>query len=193
VAFASFFDKELMAIEQFSRISHTYLEYCKLAKQTATMQNPAESLNEHYEPVKVLVNAPFKDVWYVPGIDSHLHILVKDAGGMILGSESGAKTTAISVEQAYLYAQQADFWINTNQYNNLVSLAQVDSRFAEAPAFRNGNVWNNNLRSTPEGGSDFFESGAVNPHLILADLIAIFYPQALPKHMFNYYRKLEGE
>ncbi|HNR28145.1 MAG TPA: ABC transporter substrate-binding protein [Bacteroidales bacterium] len=190
VAFASFFDKELMAIEQFSKISHTYLEYCKLAKETVTTQNPAESANGGFEPVKVLVNAPFKDVWYVPGTDSHLQILVKDAGGMILGSKPGVKTTAMSVEQAYLYAQQADFWINTNQYEDLASLARLDPRFAEAPAFRNGNVWNNNLRSTPEGGSDYFESGAVNPHLILADLIAIFYPQALPKHMFNYYRKV---
>jgi len=181
-----------MAIEQFSKISHTYLEYCKLAKETATTQNSAESASGGFEPVKVLVNAPFKDVWYVPGTDSHLQILVKDAGGMILGSKPGAKTTALSVEQAYLYAQQADFWINTNQYEDMASLARLDPRFAEAPAFRNGNVWNNNLRSTPEGGSDYFESGAVNPHLILADLIAIFYPQALPKHMFNYYRKLEN-
>ncbi|HQP64563.1 MAG: Periplasmic binding protein [Bacteroidetes bacterium ADurb.Bin139] len=198
VAFAAFFDKEVMAIEQFSKISHTYLEYCKLARETAATQRPAKSADGGFEPVKVLVNAPFKDVWYVPGTNSHFNILVKDAGGMILGSGSGtgsgsgSKTTALSVEQAYLYAQQADFWINTNQYDNLTSLARLDPRFAETPAFRNGNVWNNNLRSTPEGGSDFFESGAVNPHLILADLIAIFYPLALPKHMFNYYQRVGG-
>ena len=201
VAFAAYFDKEVMAMEQFHWIYETYEEYCLLARQAVTLRqrrkalengsSSQDSLNTTFKPVKVLINAPFKDVWYVPGTESHQHILIRDAGGVILGSEHGKKTTVISTEQAYIYALEADFWLHPNQFSDLSSLAASDQRFAEIPAFRNGNVWNNNLRSTRGGGSDYFESGAVSPHLILADLVAIFYPDALPKHKFVYYNKLD--
>ena len=217
VAFAAYFDKEVMAMEQFHWIYETYEEYCLLARQAVTLRQrrkalengnrspePIDTPNDtsiksphntsqdtSFKPVKVLINAPFKDVWYVPGTESHQHILVRDAGGVILGSEYGKKTTVISTEQAYIYALEADFWLHPNQFSDLASLAASDQRFAEIPAFRNGNVWNNNLRSTHGGGSDYFESGAVSPHLILADLVAIFYPDALPKHKFVYYNKLD--
>ncbi|MFA6652052.1 MAG: ABC transporter substrate-binding protein [Bacteroidales bacterium] len=201
VAFAAFFDKEVMAMEQFHWIYETYEEYRLLARQTVTLRqrrkavedgsSSLDSLNTPFKPVKILINAPFKDVWYVPGTESHLHILIRDAGGIILGSENGKKTAVMSTEQAYIHALKADYWLHPNQFSNLSSLAALDPRFAEIEAFRTGNVWNNNLRSTPEGGSDYFESGAVSPHLILADLIAIFYPDALPKHKFVYDRELD--
>jgi len=199
VAFAAYFDKEAMAMEQFHWIYETYEEYRLLARQAVTVRqrrkavengSSLDSLNTPFKPVKVLINAPFKDVWYVPGTESHQHILIRDAGGVILGSENGKKTTVISTEQAYIHALEADIWLHPNQFSDLTSLAALDQRFAEIEAFRMGNVWNNNLRSTPGGGSDYFESGAVSPHLILADLIAIFYPDVLPKHKFLYYNKL---
>ena len=34
--------------------------------------------------------------------------------------------------------------------------------------------WDNTLRTTPQGGNDFWERGAVRPDLILSDLAAIF-------------------
>jgi iron complex transport system substrate-binding protein len=204
VAFAAYFDKEVMAMEQFHWIYQTYDEYRLLARQAVTLRQRRKavanslsmdslhinSVDTPFKPVKVLINAPFKDVWYVPGTESHQHILIRDAGGVILGSENGKKTTVISTEQAYIHALEADFWLHPNQFSDLSSLAALDQRFAEIAAFRSGKVWNNNLRRTPGGGSDYFESGAVNPHLILADLIAIFYPDVLPKHKFLYYNKL---
>ena len=221
VAFAAFFDKEVMAMEQFHWIYQTYEEYRLLARQTVTLRQrrkaaenghrkpepidtqndtpdntPPETPNDtsqdtSFKPVKVLINAPFKDVWYIPGTESHQHILIRDAGGVVLGSEPGKKTAVISTEQAYIYSLEAEFWLHPNQFSDLESLAALDQRFAQSEAFRLGNVWNNNLRSTPAGGSDYFESGAVSPHLILADLIAIFYPEALPKHKFVFYKKLD--
>jgi len=241
VAFAAFFDKEVMAMEQFHWIYQTYEEYRLLARQTVTLRQrrkaaenghrkpkppdtpnntppdtpdntpietpnntPIETPNDtppdtpdntsqdtSFKPVKVLINAPFKDVWYIPGTESHQHILIRDAGGVVLGSEPGKKTAVISTEQAYIYSLEAEFWLHPNQFSDLESLAALDQRFAQSEAFRLGNVWNNNLRSTPAGGSDYFESGAVSPHLILADLIAIFYPEALPKHKFVFYKKLD--
>ncbi len=37
-------------------------------------------------------------------------------------------------------------------------------------------VYNNNLRLTPEGGNDYWESAVVHPDIVLRDLIKIFTP-----------------
>ncbi|HHV40538.1 MAG TPA: ABC transporter substrate-binding protein [Bacteroidales bacterium] len=156
-----------------------------------TTPNGSARKKQEVPRVKVLINAPYKDIWYIPGQESHQNILIEDAGGLLLGSKPGNKTTVISTEQAYLYALEADYWIHPNQYTQLSELLHADPRFADSPALANERIWNNNLRTTPAHGSDYFESGAVNPHLILADLIAIFYPDALPNHKFTYYRQLK--
>ncbi|MFY9116793.1 MAG: ABC transporter substrate-binding protein [Bacteroidales bacterium] len=188
VAFAAFFNKEEMAAEIFTGIHRAYTDFCTLAQQAVSASAPEKSEAPRH---KVLINAPYKDIWYIPGRESHQNILIEDAGGQVLGSEPGNKTTIISTEQAYAYALQADYWLHPNQYARLSELLQADPRFAHTPSIINKRVWNNNLRTTPAMGSDYFESGAVNPHLILADLIAIFYPNALPNHKFTYYRQLQ--
>ena len=43
-------------------------------------------------------------------------------------------------------------------------------------------MFNNVKRVTPEGGSDYWESGAVNPAEILKDLIQIFHPDIAEKN-----------
>jgi iron complex transport system substrate-binding protein len=50
-------------------------------------------------------------------------------------------------------------------------------------------IYNNTLRTTPEGGNDFWESGAVRPDLILEDLIQVFHYDGSGN--LNYYFRLE--
>ena len=50
-------------------------------------------------------------------------------------------------------------------------------------------IYNNPLRTTPEGGNDFWESGAVRPDLILEDLIQVFHYDGSGN--LNYYFRLE--
>ena len=38
--------------------------------------------------------------------------------------------------------------------------------------------------------NDYWESGIINPHLILADLIAIFHPDVLSDHQLFYYKQI---
>ena len=38
---------------------------------------------------------------------------------------------------------------------------------------------------------DFWETGVLEPHLILADLISIFHPEILPGHELKYYARLD--
>ena len=181
VAFSAFFDSDVMemAVGSFTEICEAYHHLLAL-------------LHSSSPRVKVLLNAPFKDVWYIPGGDNYMAMLLADAGGVALGSRAGVKESrGISLEQVYQYALEADYWLHPNAFRNLNTLAESDARFAQIPAFKAGCVYNNTLRSTPGGGSDFWESGVTEPHIILSDLIKILHPELLPEYQLVYYERLE--
>ena len=52
--------------------------------------------------------------------------------------------------------------------------------------FREGKIFNNIKRTIPGGGNDFWESGTVNPHLVLRDLISIFHPSLISEEPVYY-------
>lgn len=128
------------------------------------------------ERVKVLMNVPYGDAWYIPGGDSYMARLVHDAGGEILGSVPGASASSvISLEDAYGISRSADIWLNPGPCSKLDELVSFHHSFKMfGPVEKGLPIYNNTLRSTPEGGNDFWESGSVRPDLILKDLIAIF-------------------
>jgi len=125
---------------------------------------------------KVLLNIPYADAWYIPGGESYMSRLVNDAGGEVLGSISGtSESSVITVEKAYLLSLEADVWLNPGTCvtrDQLKSAHHMFPRFG--PVVSELPIYNNTLRSTPEGGNDFWESGAMRPDLILEDLINIF-------------------
>ena len=147
---------------------------------------------------KVLVNIPYKDQWFIPGQESYLTTLFKDAGGEILGAKSGSSVSGqISVETAYSLSKEADLWMNVGWCQTLEQLLSVNPLFedflrniqrnasARGHSDAKGNatnssdtsasvVWNDNNRLNPKGGNDFWESGVVRPDLLLRDLVGIF-------------------
>lgn len=128
------------------------------------------------DPVRVLLNVPYSDVWYIPGGDNYMSRLIKDAGGKVLGAERGsASSRIISLENAYLLSLEADMWLNTGHCSTRSELSSIHQLFPEfGPLAAGRPIYNNTLRTTPEGGNDFWESGAVRPDLILEDLHRIF-------------------
>jgi len=214
VALSAFFDSTVMehTVASFKGMCSAYTDLCNLTRNPSTPTDPHDSTHAqqhtsahdnahdsaskspHTSTPKILMNAPFKEVWYIPGGDSYMTKLIHDAGGTILGSkERGLDSQPISLEQAYLYALEADFWLHPNAFRTLRHLADSDVRFAQIPAFKAHRVYNNTLRSTSGGGSDFWERGVTEPHLILADLIKIFHPELLREHEFVYYEQLKEE
>jgi iron complex transport system substrate-binding protein len=177
LAFAAFYNKEDTAKVLFQHIASAYCAAKNKIDTTA------------YRP-KILLNAPWRNAWYFPGTRSYLTSLIRDAGGEALGSRQGRNSTPVSFEVAYGYALQADYWLHPNHFNTLAELERNDPRFASIPAFRQHRVFNNSLRQTPGGGSDFWESGVVQPHIILRDVISILHPDLLPEHRLEYYRQL---
>ena len=140
----------------------------------------------------VLINAPFQGTWSIAGGQSYAAQLIRDAGGdYVYGDTDTTGALFYDLETVFAEAGQADIWINPGQWTSLQQAAAEDSRFAEFRAFELETIYNNNARVAAGGGIDYFESGAVNPHVVLQDLIAIFHPELLPDHDLFYYQRLQ--
>jgi iron complex transport system substrate-binding protein len=178
VAFAALFGGEQAAIEKFAQTASAYEELRALAAN-ATPKTPT------------LLNAPWSDAWFVPGAQGNAAQLLRDAGGeSVIALRNQRDSYPISIEQAYGSAQTAAVWLNTGQAKSLSELSTMHKLVENIPAFRRGSVYNSIARMSPQGGSDFFESGTVNPHLILKDLIKILHPNLLPNDTLTYYLQL---
>lgn len=139
---------------------------------------------------KVFLNLPWKDTWYMPGGQGYMARLIDDAGGNYLLSHlEGSKSYPFSIEAALEYGINADIWLNTGSYGTLSEITQEFPIVRSFPVLKRGEVYNSNRRTNPRGGNDFWESGVVNPHIILNDLVKIFHPQLL-EHELVYYQKL---
>ncbi len=166
--------------------ANTFYETIKL-KYEAIRSNVANVLAKP----AVLTGLPFKDTWWIAGGQSNLAVLIGDAGGNFLWKENTSKEAfPVSLEEVFVRASKADFWINCGSANNLDELMAFDQRFAELPVVKKGLVYNNNFRSIPGGGNDYWESGVVHPDLILADLVKILHPEIAVDTEFYYYKKM---
>ncbi len=175
---ALFFDRENQAEEIFQNISQRY-----------------ESLRERAGAMKhkptVFTDAPYQGNWWIPGGGSYMAQFIEDAGARYIWSDDpSAGSRLLDFEAIYEAAHTADFWINPGTWRSLREGLATDERFVEFAAFRQGKVFNNNLRANPHGGNDYWESGVAKPYEILADLIKIFHPELLPEHELKYYRQL---
>ncbi len=163
-------------------------------------------------PRKILVNIPYKDQWFIPGQDSYLTTLFRDAGGEILGAKAGSSASGqVSVETAYSLSKEADLWMNVGWCRTREQLLSVNPLFKDflmniqenaAVGSHSGTepnvngdtsasvVWNDNKRLNAQGGNDFWESGAVRPDLILRDLVGIFRGGGCEDGL-TYYRAIE--
>ncbi len=174
----AFFGKRRLADSVYANIR---LRYENIRKEVA---------KEKENPI-VLTGLPFKDTWWMAGGQSNLAELIADAGGNYLWRENSSKEAfPVSLEEVFMRASKADFWINCGSVGNINELMAFDQRFSDLPAVKNSRVFNNNLRSTPGGGNDYWESGVVHPDLVLADLVAILHPKTGAGSDYYYYKHL---
>jgi iron complex transport system substrate-binding protein len=154
----------------------------------------ASMASERKERPKVLTNAPHKGTWHVPGGKSYKGQAIEDAGGRNPWKKE-KRTGGIpkSLEEVIAKAEDADIWIEPGRAKSLQGLASRDGRLKGFEALEEGEVYNNDRRNTEEGGNDYWESGPVNPHLVLKDLITIFHPDLFPERDLHYYRRLAKE
>ncbi len=174
-----FYNKEEQANDYFNRAMR---EYNKLLILTEQIDNKP----------KVLFGLPWKDVWYVPGGKSFMAKMVKDAGGdYIWKSNESRESLPFGIESIFANASDAEVWINTSSVNEKSDILKVDERFESFEPFKNGKIYNNNLRINQFGGNDYWETGLIEPHVLLKDMIKIFHPNILPNHQLVYYKVIE--
>lgn len=139
----------------------------------------------------VMLNTPYGDSWFMPSTESYVARLVKDAGGdYIYKKNTGNASLPIDLEEAYKLTSEADMWLNVGMANSLDELRTSCPKFSDTRCFRNGSVWNNNLKTNAAGGNDYYESAVVNPDILLRDLVKIFHPE-LVEEDFVYYKQLK--
>ncbi len=171
---------------------------------SALAQERFEGVAERYETLramvssqvverpKVMLNAPYRDVWYMPSSDNYIVRLIEDGGGDYIydGNTSGS-TQPISIETAYGLMSQADMWLNMGAMSRTVDeLKAANPKFQNMPSVVDGQLYNMTARGTEAGGSDFWESGMVRPDVVLADMVRIMQPHMLPDHELYYYERL---
>lgn len=143
------------------------------------------------EAPKVMVNTPYGDSWSMPSTKSYVARLIADAGGdYIYKKNTGNSSMPIDLEEAYKLTSDADMWLNVGMANSLADLKNTCPKFTDTQCFISGNVYNNNLRTNAAGGNDYYESGVVNPDIVLRDIIKIFHPELIQED-FVYYKQLK--
>lgn len=176
--FSLFFNQPEKADVLFSQIERSYNELKGMVHKVE-------------EKPTVFLNLPWKDIWYLPGNDGFMAEYIRDAGGSYIMSHlAGSSSTPFSLEAVLSYALKSDIWINTGVAVNLDEIIMELPLAKDFPAFLQRRVYNNNRLTDSRGGNDFWESGVVNPHLVLRDLVTIFYPN-LYEYPLTYYQKLE--
>jgi iron complex transport system substrate-binding protein len=178
---AALLNKEQLVNQKFSVIEKEYNRLANLALQSKQKPTVISGLNT-------------KDVWFLPGADSYMTRFLADAGS----EYSWAKTKSIgslslAFEAVYPVALHADFWMNVgfDSKDTKKSILAMDSRYSDFAAYKSGKMYSYNGKVNDRGSNDFFESGTVNPQMVIADLIKIFHPELLPEHQLVYYKKLE--
>ncbi len=146
------------------------------------------------ERVTVLWNSfsIYSNSWIIPGQDTWVGELLADAGvNWVLMDAVPEGSQDMSFETVFDTGFDASVWIpNAFQVNTADELLAQDARYADFAAFQAGRVYNDTARVNANGGNDFWETGVTNPHLILRDLVRIFYPDLLPDHELVFYRPL---
>jgi len=172
-------DREELVNRKFDSVVQTYQRLAGIGKAAAVRPS-------------VIIGMPFKGTWYMPAGGSYMAQLLRDAGaGYHWSDTKGTGSLALSFETVAPEALTADFWLDVGDVRARKDILAQDTRFAAFRSFRSDAIYNYNRRVNDAGSSDYWETGAVNPERVLADLIRILHPGALPADSLMYYKQIE--
>ena len=175
---AVFFDLENKADSIFQSIEQRYND---IKKKVRTPKN---------RPI-VFVGYPWKDAWVIPGGNSYMARFIEDAGGSyIYKKDTASGNLHISLEEVSEKMSQCDIWLNPG--TAVVRIEEIENGMIGKQLIGNMKIYNNNKRLNGSGKNDFWESGIVNPDIILKDLVKIFHPEVFPGDDLYYFRNLRS-
>jgi iron complex transport system substrate-binding protein len=177
---AALLNKEALVNQKFEQVEREYNRLTALSRSVTSKPTLISGMNA-------------KDAWFVPDGDSYVTRFFLDAGGTY--PWVNRRTTGslpLNFEAVYPIALKADYWLNIglNGVNSKKDILAKDIRYADFNPFKSGQLYSYGKRMNSRGANDYWESGAVHPHRVLADLIKILHPELLPKHQLIYYKQL---
>jgi len=177
---ALFFNQEQAVNQQFNQIVKEYQSVAAIAQKAQNQPTVITGFNRN-------------GTWNIPGGNSYVAKLLKDAGANYLGADNAESgSIPLSFEAVYDRALNAQVWLNgSRDWTRLQDVARADERYTKLSAFQSGRVFNNNARVNEFGGNDYWQSGTISPHLVLSDLVKILHPELLPEHQLVYYQPLK--
>jgi len=176
---AAFFNKGPQADSLFNIIEHNYNSLKKVAR------------NVKVKPT-VLLGWSYRGTWYMPGGQNYLVSYLRDAGADYFYYDDNSRgNIPMSAEVVLDQCINADMWIYPGTCHSMNDIANGGELFTKFKAYQKGEVYNIYKRSNPNGGSDWWESGCVNPDVVLKDFIKILHPQLLPQDSTVYLSKLK--
>ena len=178
----AFFQKEELASAQFDSVVVRYEALRALTQNLPVDKRPT-----------VFVGSLWRGIWFMSGGKTYAAQLLRDAGANYLwGDDDSQQSLALDFETVYEKAHDADCWITMrNEWFSRDDVVAEDERYRRFAAFEDGNVFNANARLNAHGGNDYWETGLIEPDVVLADIIKILYPDLLLDYQLKYYRKLD--
>lgn len=174
--------------------------YCKEKMADSIFLSVTMSYNEIKNDVArrikkrphVLLGLPYKDTWFISPGNSYISRMIRDAGGDYLWENtSSSLSMPLGIEDVFIRSLKADVWINIGNIASKDEIASLDPRLEIIPCFKNGNMYNNNKRTTAAGGNDYWESGTLYPDIVLKDIASILHPDMFPGYEPVYYKRIE--
>ena len=125
----------------------------------------------------VVTEMVISGVWSVPGGQSYMARIIRDAGGDYLwADDDNTGSLSLDFNQVLARAQQADYWFlkwtNINSLNDLQGAYELNK---EMEAFKNKRVY---VCDTEK--SRFFDRVPFHPDLLLREFAAIMHPELFP-------------
>lgn len=174
-------------------IKFTALFFGKDSEANSIFDTIVSNYNKYQELVSDLKSKPtvfsdkyYSGQWFVSGGKSYIAQLFKDAGADYLWKDD-QNTASINLDFEVVYnkAYNADFWRIVGTYTDGFS---YDKLAAENDLYRNFKAFaEKKVIFCDSKESSYFETGTLEPHLVLADLIYAFHPKILPDYSPKYY------
>lgn len=177
--FGALYDKKEKANAEFEAVELSFNKALKLAQSATTKPS-------------ILAGAIFKDQWYLPQGESWAALLLKQANGNYLWSDTeGTGSLSLSFETVLEKAKDADFWIGPGQFTSIDEIIKSNKNYAFFKAIETKNVYSFSTKKGKTGGVVYYELAPNRPDLVLKDIIKILHPELLPNYELFFFEKLK--